>query len=459
MNRETSTPWVRTFAAALAAVVVAAILASIGAVGGANAVNTCNITVNSENLANNAVQTAINSANPGWTVCVGAGSFPEQLTISTPDLTLRGAGPGLTFINPSSVSSNAINWDYSGSPQFPVDAIILVENTSGVTVRSLAVNGSAAASSITSCSPGFIGIDYQNSSGTITSVNVKNVQLAPSLLGCQSQLGIFAYTGYFTTGFVPSPNLVVTVSKSTVTAYGKNGITCHDPGVVCNIVSDTTVGIGGTSAIAQNGIEVAFGAVGHVNSDKVSADNYTGSGSTLDWYGTGYQASGILLYDPGSGTTVFHSTVSQCPMGIVEFEFTPGSVFILSNSVSGYLGYGIVVNGAPGSTALIANNTVNGLLTGAPGILVDNGTFNVSGNVISHASAAGSNGASQVVCGAGSFLSCTPSLSIRTAGIQAVSEGSGGPTDVTLFQNTFKVDNLSLATLAMPTGSVTTQWA
>ncbi len=447
----------RTYAGLLGALMAVGVLASVVAVGGASALNTCNITVNSENVANNAVQTAINSANPGWTVCVGAGTFPEQLTISTSGLTLRGAGPGLTFIAPTSVSSNAVNWD-SASPQMALDAIILVQNTSGVTIRNLMVNGTNAASSIGGCAPGYVGIDYQNSSGSILSVAVKNIQLAPSLLGCQTQLGIFAYTGFPSTNWVPSPSLVLSISKATVTGYGKNGITCHDPGLVCNVATSTVTGIGATSAIGQNGIEIAFGAVGHVNQDKVAANNYTGSGSTLDWYGNGYQATGILLYNPGSGTTVFRSTVTQCPVAIAEYATTASSVFILSNSVSSFLGYGIVVNGAPGSTALIANNTVNAISTGAPGILVDNGTFNVSGNVISHASASGTNGASQVVCGAGSYLSCTPSLSIRTAAIQAVSEGSGGPTDVTLFANTFKLDSLSVATLAMPTGSVTTQF-
>ncbi|MCI4330431.1 MAG: hypothetical protein L3K19_01100 [Thermoplasmata archaeon] len=425
--------------------------------GNVSASPTCNLTVNSENLANNAVQTAINSANPGWRICLGSGSFPEQLHISTSGLTLAGAGAGLTVIDPASVSTTTVDWD-SSSPQAPLAAVILVANTTGVTVAGLTVNASASASSITGCGSDFVGVDFQNSSGTLTRATVTGVQLSPSLLGCQNQLAVYAYTGWFSTSFVPFPPLHVTVSQTLVTVYGKNAITCDDPGLTCTLNGDTTVGIGGTSATAQNGIQVAYGAVGHLLNDKVSADNYTGGGSTLDWFGTGFQASGILLYNAGGGTTVAHSTLSGDPNAIAVFETTPSSVYITNNGITGAEGYGIVVNGAPGSTAYIGNNTVNSAATGAPGILVDNGTFNVSQNTVSHVSNSGTNGASQVVCGTGSYLSCPTTMSIHTAAVQAVSEGAGGPTSVTFFHNGFHADVLSFAAVAMPTGSVTLQW-
>ncbi|MCI4356696.1 MAG: right-handed parallel beta-helix repeat-containing protein [Thermoplasmata archaeon] len=423
----------------------------------ASATPTCNLTVNSENLGNNAVQSAINSANPGWRVCVGAGSFPEQLSISTSGITLAGAGVGLTIINPASVNTTTVDWD-SNAPQAPLAAVILVDNTTGVTISDLTVNGSAAASSIGGCGTDFVGVDFQNSSGSLLRAAVTGIQLAPSLLGCQNQFAVYAYTGWFTTGYVPLSPLQVTVARTSVTVYGKNGITCDDPGLRCILTLDTTVGIGGTSATAQNGIQIAYGAVGHLQSNKVSADNYTGAGSTLDWFGTGFQATGILLYNPGTGTTVAHSTVTKCPTAIAEFETTATSVHITGNTITAAEGYGIVVNGAPGTTAYIANNTINAAATGAPGILVDNGTFNISHNLITHVRSSGTNGASQVVCGTGSYLVCATTLTIPTAAVQAVSEGNGGPTNVTLWSNTFHLDSLSLATLAMPTGAVTVQW-
>jgi hypothetical protein len=455
MERNQS-PAKRAWATALVIVLAAAgISLLVGASGTAAAATPCNLTVSSENLADNAVQSAINSANPGWKICLGAGSFPEQLTIATAGLTLAGAGPSMTLIDPASVTTSTVDWDSTGAAT-PLAAVVLVDNVTGVTISGLTVNASAASGSITGCGSDLVGVDYQNSGGVLTRTTVAGVELAPSLLGCQNQLAVYVYNGWFATNNPAVRH--VTISSTLVTGYGKNGITCDDPGVTCQLNGDTTVGIGATSATAQNGIQIAYGAVGHLLNDHVSADNYTGSGSTLDWYGTGYQASGILLYNPGSGTTVTHATVTQCPEAITEYETTASSVQIVGNTVTAAEGYGIVVNGAPGTTALIENNTVNALATGAPGILVDNGTFNVSRNTVTHVHDTGTNGASQVVCGTGSFLSCATTLSVATAAVQAVSEGAGGPTSLTMWANTFHFDALSLATVAMPTGSVTVQW-
>jgi hypothetical protein len=446
----------RIWTTALAVVVAVAAISFLFALSGtASAASPCNLTVNSENLAHNAVQSAINSANPGWKICLGAGSFPEQLTISTAGLTLAGAGPSMTTIDPPVLNATTVDWDSTGAAT-PIAAVVLVNNSTGVTVSGLTVNAAPGSASVTGCGEDLVGVDFQNSGGAMTRTTVAGVELGPSLLGCQNQLAVYVYNGYFATANAAVRH--VTISSTVVNTYGKNGITCDDPGVTCQLNGDTTTGIGATSATAQNGIQIAYGAVGHLLNDHVAADNYTGSGSTLDWYGTGYQASGILLYNPGSGTTVNHATVTQCPEAIVEYETTASSVQIVGNTVTTDEGYGIVVNGAPGTTALIENNTVNQIATGAPGILVDNGTFNVSRNTVTHVHDTGTNGASQVVCGTGSYLSCATTLSVSTAAVQAVSEGAGGPTSLTLWANTFHYDALSLATLAMPTGSVNVQW-
>lgn len=431
-----------------------AVAVLVAGAGTTAAARTCNLSVNSENSANNSVQSAINSADPGWTICLGAGTYPEQLTISTPSLKIVGAGAALTIIAPTSVSQNTYDWD--NVPALPLDAIVLVDNTTGVTLQGLTVNGTAAAGSITGCSPGYAGVDFQNSSGALVASAVRGVQLAPSLLGCQTQLAVYVYTGYYGTSYTPSPSLAVRVQTTTITSYGKNGITCDDPGLVCTIVRDTVTGIGSTPATAQNGIQVGFGATASVLNNRVSGDIYSGATATNDWYGNGYQASGILLYFPGAGTLVSKNTVSASGMSIVDYGQLP--VKIVGNKVTGSTAYGIVANGLPGAHALIANNTVSSVGTGAPGILVDNGSFNVSGNKISGVSASGTNGANQTVCGPTSYLTCTPDANISTAAIQAVSESGVGPTGLTLFSNTFTSDVLSVATLAVAGGSVSVNW-
>jgi len=425
--------------------------------GSAAASPTCNLVVNSENLADNAVQSAIDSASPGWKVCLGAGSFPEQLTISTPGLKLVGAGAAKTFIDPTSVVADTVDWD-SAPTHTPAAALLFVNNTTGVTIQGLAVSGSSSAGSISGCGEEFIGVDIQNSSGTtLLNDGVTGIELPPALLGCQNQLAVYAYTGYYATSYVPASPVTVTMTHVSVTKYGKNGITCDDPALSCVLSGDSVVGIGPTSATAQNGIQIAYGAVGTLSHDLVKQNAYTGTLSTLDWYGNGYQAAGILLYLPGAGTTVETSTVSSNAMGVVSYG--PAPIQIVGNSVSGSTGYGIVENGEYGTQALIANNTVNEAGAGGVGILVDNGTFNLTGNHIEHSSSSGTNGASQVVCGSGSYLACSPSQSVSTAAIQAVSESSAGPTNLVLSGNVFRSDSLSIATTSVLGGSVSLQFA
>lgn len=62
----------------------------------------CTVTINGENVAGNAVQSAINSAKSGAVICLDAAVYPEQLVINKP-LTLIGVGYNLN--NPSFVNN------------------------------------------------------------------------------------------------------------------------------------------------------------------------------------------------------------------------------------------------------------------------------------------------------------------------------------------------------------------
>lgn len=429
---------------------VAATLLVVGA-GSAAAAKTCNLTVNSENSANDSIQTAINSADPGWTVCIGAGTFPEQLSIHTAGLKISGASAATTVLAPSTYATNA--YDYDNSPATPVDALILVDNTTGVTVTGLTVTAADLTSSIPiDCAVGIVGVEIQNSSATLSNAAVKDIQNPAAALGCQEQLGVYAYTGYFGTGYTPASPLTVKVLSTSVSAYGKNGITCDDPMVACTLQKDTVTGIGDTDVIAQNGIQIAYAATASLLSDTVLDNAYTGSGSTLDWYGTGYQGSGVLFYEQGAGSLIQKSTFTNNAFAIAVLGATNSK--IIGNTLTNSSGYAIVVNTVPGTQTLIANNTITNTSAQGVGILVDNGTFNVSGNKIYHAQNTGANGASQVVCGTGSYLNCATTTTIATAAIQAVSESGAGPTDVSLFANTFRFDSHSLATRDVNGGSV-----
>jgi hypothetical protein len=409
----------------------------------------CNVVVSGENVGDNALQTAITGAHAGQTICIGAGTYPEQIVIATPNLHLVGASGGRTVIDPSSGTVNAVDYD-SGS-NFPLIAVVLVANVSGVVLSDLTVNAAGAASSIAGCSPGIVGVDFQNvSTGKLTASLVENAELSPSLLGCQSQTGIYAYTGYFETGYTPS-SATVTVSSTTVSAYGKGGIVCDDPGLVCNLKSDTVVGIGDTPAIAQNGIQVAYGASASITSDHVSGNAYDGATATNDFYGNGYSSGGILLYLAGAGTTIHGCTIANNQIGILAYDDVSDT--ITGNHVTNSLAYGIAEYGTPTTVVHIQSNHIGNPTTKSIGIFVANGTFYVLSNVISWTSATGNQGASQPVTGPGTIYPSAPAESVSTAAVQAVSDG--GPTTVYMIGNTDNHDNSRSATLAVFGGTVT----
>ncbi len=478
-------------------VAVLVVLGTLGAfslfsVGTASAASSlCSVTVHSENGADNAIQTAIN-AYPGGRICISAGNFPEQLTVSNSNTVLSGAGASSTVIEPNSgsgagtLSFAAVDWDsapFSGgvpcgdSTCVPLAAIILVTNsssgpTTGVTIENLQVNGAAGSNNV-ACGDDFVGVDFQNASGTLNRASVTNVASPPSSFGCQEVSGaVYAYNGYFSTWVAPSPALAVTISHTSITGYQKNGITCDDPAETCTLSTDTITGAGPTTLTAQNGVQVAYGALATIKSSTVTGNSYTGPTTSNDWYGPNgtYAAIGILLYDPATGTTVTKDTVTLNQIGIAYYDdgaMDAGSesVTISQNTVDQSNAYGIVANGAPGgedSVTIHANTidnsvSLNPSIWGAPGILVDTGTFTLSGNHITGSSTASgsSNGASQTVCAPTGYPTvCSTTQSIPTGAIQGASESGTDVTVMVIGGNSYSGDSYQLTTLGVDGGTV-----
>ncbi len=469
----------------------------LGAVGLAPAVSACSVTVTHENEANDAIQLAI-QAFPGGTICVGPGAFPEQLTITHAGTTLRGAGDTRTVLDPASpLVINTFDYDSASAigdlaSLTPAAAIVLVENTTGVTVSSIGVNGASGSTTFSAygCADNYYGIDFQNSSGTATSDLVTGIQLPSDLFGCQDGLAIYAYNGYFLTGVAPSPAKTVSIVSTTVTAFDKNGITCDDPGQVCLLTSDVVTGIGPTPLIAQNGIQIGFGAKATVHGGTISqSGDFTGSGgcsgSGQSAYAvcTGNEGAGILLYDPATGTSITATHVVRNEYGIDLYDDGnasngyqgPVAVTIENDYVASSAAYGIVTNGAPGGndSATIEYNDVTSSSAldastwGSPGILVDTGHFVVEHNTIVGASTStrASNGASQILCGPDAntgpetpYLTCAVNSSIPTAAIEGASENSSNPTVVTVYANTFSADFNDLETIGVLGGAVNVDW-
>jgi len=260
------------------------------------------------------IQQAVNASSSGGTIDICPGTYPEQISIVGKNLNLIGIPNGTSdaavVVPPAGglvTTVNGVNeTDIFGNL---VAAQIFVQGAT-VTISHLTIDGTG--NGLSGCATDIMGIYYQNSAGKITDNAVRNQILIASDLGCQVGLAINVESD---TG-APA----VTISYNSVRNYQKNGITASGPGTgggpAVTVTSNTVIGIGATTAIAQNGVQIGYGATGTVKFNSVIDDIYTnppcGGMSEPPCYGS----SGILIY-ASAGVTVSNNTVESTQLGIV----------------------------------------------------------------------------------------------------------------------------------------------
>ncbi|MGA8142973.1 MAG: NosD domain-containing protein [Candidatus Acidiferrales bacterium] len=242
------------------------------------------------------IQAAVDAANPGDSIRVCAGIYAEQVVISKP-LTLEGDNGAIVI--PGAVTTNGSDIP-SGTP---VAAVILVKDAQVVEIEGLIVDGSN--NGISGCSPDFKGILYQNTSGVIQHNAVRHIRLSPAFPGCQSGEAIEVETA-------SGANSDVVIHDNSVWDYQKNGVTANEIGTQAAVDSNTVTGLGPTPAIAQNGIQIAFGATGSVTGNSV-ADNVFSACVSPEQCAT--NAAGILIFESDS-VDVENNTAGTNQIGI-----------------------------------------------------------------------------------------------------------------------------------------------
>lgn len=391
------------------------------------------------------IQRTVDVACPGDTIQVGPGNYAEQISIAK-DLTVIGAGAS-TVIEPTSVAATTTSLSSAASAA----PIVLVEDASSVSIEDLVVDGTAAA--FASCSPQYYGIYYRNAGGSIDGVTVRDVWL-PSATGCQGIIGILGH------GQAPAPAVTLDITGSTVSNYGKNGITCSLSGISCNVSGSTITGRGpvGLGDAAQNGIQLSAGAQGTIIGNVVS-DNYY---SPQTWCATGILVSGsdgiqvtsndlsgnlcdLLVQSNGNtieGNTI--ATAQEWPFSVlgdgntVDKNFVAGSpydgVYIdgISNSLTcnrilNNAGTGVFIDtySTAGTPNTVTSNTIEGNGTGLDVSAVT--TFplvDASSNYWGCATGANTAGCDTVV---GSYVDLTPFASSEPSCVTCA--GAGGDID------------------------------
>jgi len=273
------------------------------------------------------IQAAVSAAellSPPAIVRVCPGTYAEQVTISGA-LTLEGiagsgasAGEDAVVITPPATGLVKSTSDMRG----PVAAQIFVTGTTGVSISNLTVDGTGNQVS----GDDLRGILYQDASGTVNHVAVRNEVPNDTPTGAQSGQGIFVET-------TSSSSADLTVENSSVHNYNKNGIVARYAGATLTATGNYVQGAGPISYIAQNGIEIAFSGAGGSIKDNTVIDNF--------YIPTSSSASDILLFDAkeDGSVTVSGNIVGNSNIAIALQTDSAGTlgdgVFVTSNKIFG----------------------------------------------------------------------------------------------------------------------------
>ena len=245
------------------------------------------------------IQAAIDASASGDTIFVCPGTYDEQPEISGKSLTITGRGDAT--VRPAPMDDNSTNL-FSG---LPIAAGILVEDATNVTIGSIGVDGTDNGG--TDCTKNPVGIYYRNASGTVRDVAVRNMKLGPGLEGCQGGTGVFVQSGL-------AGSSSVSVLGSSIHSYQKNGITGNEAGTTLTARENRVTGLGPTPFIAQNGIQIGFGAAGGIEDNVIANHVYTACTSPSSCAAA---ATGVLIFEAADGVMVRSNTVAHGQVGIL----------------------------------------------------------------------------------------------------------------------------------------------
>lgn len=209
-------------------------------------------------------------------------------TILIPDgFTLNGKGHTITGVDP-------------GGDHFKG---AVVQNGGAVAhVKNLTVTVSGLANVCDAGVDRLRGILFDGAAGSITANKVLNINQGVS--GCQEGNGIEVRNEPFD-GTHPATKVVKIVNNEVI-AYQKTGIVVNGD-VSAAVRNNKVTGLGPVNYIAQNGIQLGFGALGTVLRNTVSGNVYAPQTAA---------SGGILLFTAGDGIRVEDNKVDANDVGI-----------------------------------------------------------------------------------------------------------------------------------------------
>jgi hypothetical protein len=273
------------------------------------------------------ISAALAAAPSGGTVRVCAGTYTDQLAITSP-VSLKASG-AVTLVGPAIPADNLTSCDADGGAQANQDVVDICGPGSGsmaVTIAGFTIEGNWPSDV---CNDSLYGVAVLGGAGlTMSNSTVENIGGSALTDGCQGGVGI--EVGLATGATTADPGSA-TLTNDAVSTYQKNGITVDGTGSSATMTGVTVTGVGPTPAIAQNGIQVSDGAAATITGSTVTGNECDVSVCGPDGF-TQTQSGGILVFDSGP-TTVSSTTVSGNDIGVYNIEdyawayYTPPSPF------------------------------------------------------------------------------------------------------------------------------------
>ena len=282
------------------------------------------------------IQSAVTAATPGDRINVCAGTYAEQVTVPTgkDGIQLRSVERWQAVIKAPAVMVAGPGGTFT---------ILRITGARNVTTSGFTITGPGPGP----CGTLHYGVRVDEAgSAKILGNHITHIRDEP-LSGCQNgtaiQVGRLADA---TTGSAQ-------ITGNVIDDYQKNGPTVSNAGSSAEISNNQVTGIGPTTLIAQNGIQVSGGATASVRNNFVAQNIYTPQTVT---------STGILLFQSGKVATE-HNTVTSNDVGIDLFQAASGST-TRDNRVRGSTFDGIAVDGS--NDGEVAHNDVDH--NGGPGI-------------------------------------------------------------------------------------------
>jgi nitrous oxidase accessory protein NosD len=305
--------------------------------------------------AQTTVQGGVNAAAATDTVLVCPGTYTEQVTIQK-ELTLEGTDEaGVVIKAPGSLVSSTCA---------PSVGTTIVDICGGATVglNTLTVSGPRTSDEL----------DYGvlvTGGATIHASNatIQDIRDDPLSGG---QHGVALRIGSGPAGQVGHG----TVNGVTVKRYQKTGLEVDGPGTDATLTDNVVQGVGPSTAIAQNGVQISRSAGASVTGNSVLSNECDAPSCGPD-PATDTESAGILLFQPDAATTTLSSnTIAGNDMGVynLQTDTDTGTATIASNVILSNRYVGVFLD--QGHAALNANYII-----GPSNVGVEAYSFNPSG--------------------------------------------------------------------------------